>query len=230
VKALSVLSLSILVLASSPAPPVPTPRATLEGVAGPGIQGCAMTADGVLLAERTESAWQGIRYAFSDDHGQRMGEQWTYDRGGPIHERRLLASEDSIEWNEISAMSCAPLPQPDPCSQPGVVVDEGSDIQLASLLFTRDAVSVQFEAFYNDFFSRCGCELRDQLYYVRLDDRELIESIVTGTRAQLITLRFVNVKPGLHKLFYGFVQDDYSKSPPATQRMGSSTCFRMPAD
>jgi hypothetical protein len=229
-KTLSVLSLSVLLLSNSPAPPTPTQPAALEGSRGPGIQSCALGADGVLSAGITTSGAQDVRYIFFGDHGQWIGEQWTYDRQGPIRENHLLASQDSIERDDINTMSCTLLTQLNPCGRPGGwIVDEGPDIQLASLLFTREAISVEFEALYNDFFSRCGCQLRDQLYYVRLDDRELIEAIVTGTKAQLITLRFAEVKPGLHKLFYGFVQHDYSKSAQATQRMGSSACFRMPA-
>jgi len=220
-KTLGALSLSTLLMVSSPALTTAVVPSAIQGVAGPGIQACALRADGVLSAEL--AAPNSVRYIFYDRNGKWIGEQWTSVLLRKPFQRRLLASPASLEQSEIATLHCDILTQLRACNQ-WLIVDEGPAIDLTSLLFTRDSVSAQFTAYYSNFFST-DFQLQDELFYIQLDDRPMIEPIVTDTKEQPLTIHFADTKPGKHKLSYGVFQWDLSKDPPSLERVGSQTCF-----
>jgi hypothetical protein len=200
----------------------------LTGIAGPGISGCAISGDGVLSSKRTIPTTRGVRYIFQGRNGKWTGEQWEIGRWDQPPGSRLLASSESIERTDVQSMRCTYLSTKyfQPCG-PGLEVDEGPDVALESILITPTAISVRIVAFYNNFFSRGNYKLRDQLYFVQLDNHTPIEPIVTGAKSQDFTFRLSGAESGRHSITYGIISTDYS-TPPRVQKLGNCVNLNIP--
>ena len=113
----------------------------------------------------------------------------------------------------------------------GFYVDEGADIDIASILITQTAISARFMAFYNNFFSKGDYKITDQLYFVQLDSRSAIEPIVTNTKSQDLVFRFAGVKAGRHSLSYGLIiPNDIASLPADFGKLENRLCINVPIE
>ena len=226
-KALSVGIASIVLLGSSPTSP-PTGPAPIRGVTGPGFQACSLSSDGMLTATASAPAF-GVRFVLYGENHRWIGEQSVFGIGQQARfQARLLASQSSIEQFDVVAMQCAALARLEECKG-GPIVDNGPDLDLDSILATRDAISVRLNPHYSNYFSQQqGLLLHDQLYFVRLDDRAEVKFIVTDVSAQPMAFYFDNVKAGAHRVSFGWFQD-YFVNTPHVERIEKAECFSKPS-
>src|ERR1700680_1501506 len=137
---ISILTVASLLLGSLPTSPSPPASAALQGLAGAGIRNCSIGADGLFLAQRSSPTGQGVLYSFYDKNNKWIGEQWEIGAQYQPPDSHLLASPESIERTNIHSMRCAFLSASDfqNCGA-GFVVDEGADVNIASILITPTA-------------------------------------------------------------------------------------------
>lgn len=229
---IAVFALSSLLLRNLPTSPSPSESAAMQGMAETGIKSCALGSDGGLSAIRTTPTGQGVRYVFFDKNNKWIGEQWEIGAQYQPPDSHVLASAESIERADIYSMGCAFLSanQFQYCGL-GFNVDEGADINIASILITPSALSARFMAFYNNFFSKGDFKVHNQLYFVQLDSRSPIEPIVTNTKSQDLVFRFVGVKPGRHSLSYGLIIPNEMPTLPADfGKLEQRLCFTSPIE